>query len=229
MPTAKKTAKKRSSQSATSAKSESASMTPVMTPKTLPPLKLNRKLLTTSLIVLAIALLTYKYGPWMVPATVAGVPVTRFEIWGRLEQSYGTQTIDDLVNEKILDRAIAKSGVQVDQAKIDQQMDVLEKQFQELGGLDEALKQRGMTREDLEKQVRTQVAVEEILQDKITPTEAEIKSQFETNQATLYKDKKLEEVTDSIAEELKQTKLRDAFLVWFADAKKDIPVKTFGL
>lgn len=229
MPKAKKSAAKKTSKSVKSTV-ETFSPAPVTEfPKSLPPIKFNQKLLTGALIILAVALLVYKYGPWLIPATVGGVPVTRFEVWNRMEKSYGAQTIDDLVNEKTLDRAIAKSGVQVDQAKIDGQITNLEDQFKELGGLDEALKQRGLTRKDLEKQVKTQLAIEELLADKITPSEDEIKKQFEAGQATLYKDKKFDEVKAAIAEELKQTKLRDAFLVWFAEVKKDIQIKTFGL
>jgi hypothetical protein len=39
----------------------------------------------------------------------------------------------------------------------------------------------------------------------------------------------LEEVSATITEELKQSKLRDAFLAWFAEIKKDAKVKSFGL
>lgn len=190
---------------------------------------MNSKLLGLTLIILLIGLLTYKFGPKLVPAVVDNQLVTRFELWSRLEKNYGAQTLDDMVNEKILDRAIAKSGVKVDQTKLDDQIKALEKQFETTGGLDEALKQRGLTRKDLEKQVRTQLAVEELLADKINPTEDEIKAQFDSGAMTLYKDKQLEEVRTNITDELKQTKLRDAFLTWFADVKKDAKIKSFGL
>jgi len=224
MPKAKKTIKKGAKKLTRVTQMPGVSMTVPQPVK-----RMNPKLLSSALIVIAIALLTYKLGPWAVPAMVAGRPVTRFAVWNRLEQSYGTQTIDDLVNEKVLDTAISKSGVKVEQAKVDAQLKVLEDQFSELGGLDEALSQRGLTRKDLEKQVRTQVAVEEILADKITPTEAEIQAQFDAGAATTYKDKKFDEVKAQIADEIKQTKMRDEFLVWFAEVKKDIKVKTFGL
>ena len=191
--------------------------------------RLNSKLLTMALIVVGIGLLTYKIGPWLVPSVVGTTPVTRFAVWSRMEKSYGQQTLDDLVNEKILDAAIVKSGVKVEQAKIDAQMKTLEDQFKDLGGLDEALKQRGLSRAELTKQVVTQLSVEEILKDKIIPTADEVKKQFDDNSKTLYKDKKFEDVQDSITDELKQGKLRDAFLTWFADVKKDAKIKSFGL
>lgn len=227
MPRAKKTVKRVTKTAKVVTPEVSFATLPEVSP--IPMRKMNNKMLSSALIIVGIALLAYKLGPWAVPAMVAGVPVTRFEVWSRMEKSYGTQTIDDLVNEKVLDKAIAKSGVKVEQAKVDEQMKALEGQFAELGGLDEALKQRGLTRKDLEKQVRTQVAVEEILADKIAATDEEVKAQFDTGAATIYKDKKFDDVKASIADEIKQTKMRDAFLVWFADVKKDIKVKTFGL
>lgn len=193
------------------------------------PKKMNGKMLSAVLIVIGIALLTYKFGPWLVPAMVNNRPITRFEVWSRLEKSYGAQTIDDITNEKILDAAIAKSGVKVEQSKVDEQVKSLEDQFSALGGLDDALKQRGLTRKDLEKQVKTQLAVEMILADKITPTEDEIKAQYDAGADTTYQDKSYDEVKDQITEEIKQTKLRDEFLSWFADVKKQVKVKTFGL
>jgi len=204
-------------------------VTPQSTTPLMPSRKLNNKTLTLALVVLAVGLLTYKVGPWMVPALVNNVPVSRLEIASRLEKAYGAQALDDLVNEKILDQAIAKSGIKIDESKLTEQIKTLEKQFESTGGLEEALKQRGLSSKDLEKQIRTQLSVEVILADKINPTDDEVKAQFSTGSATLYKDKKIEDVQDAIKEELKQNKLRDSFLVWFAEVKKEAKVKNFGL
>lgn len=191
--------------------------------------KMNSKFITFALIVVLLALLTYKLGPKVVPAMVGNKPITRFELWTRLEKSYGTQALDDMVNEKILDKAIADAHIKIDESKLSDQVKTLEKQFETTGGLDEALKQRGLSRKDLEKQIRTQLAVEELLADKINPSDEEIKKQFDAGVATVYKDKKFDDVKASIVDELKQTKLRDEFLVWFGEVKKNIKVKNFGL
>lgn len=190
---------------------------------------MNPNVIRYALIVVLIGLLTYRLGPWFVPAVVGNSPVSRFELWSRLEKSYGAQVLDDMVNEKILDKAIADAGIKVDQTKLDAQIKSLETQFESTGGLDEALKQRGLSRKDLQKQVKTQLAVEELLADKITPTEEEVKKQFDGAATTMYKDKKFEDVQASITDEMKQAKLRDAFLAWFADVKKEAKVKSFGL
>lgn len=191
--------------------------------------KLPSRLLPLALIVVGIALLTYKVGPYFVPAIVGSTPVTRFEIWNRLEKSYGTQALDDVVNEKILDSAIAKSGVKVDQAKVDEQIKGLETQFESMGGLDAALEQRGMDRAELTKQVKTQLAVEEILKDKVNPTDEEVKAAFDEAATTTYKDKKFEDVKDQVKDELVQAKLVEAFRDWFEMIKAEAKLKNFGL
>lgn len=193
------------------------------------PTRLNPKFLTIGLVILAISLLIYKFGPWLVPSLVNNKPITRFALWSRLEQTYGTQVLDDLVNEAILDRAIAQSGIKVESAKITEQMTKLEDQFKEMGGLDAALAERGLTRADLTRQVTTQLSVEELLSDKIIPSEEEIKKEFEANATTLYKDKKFDDVKAAITTQLKDAKLRDEFLAWFAEVKKTVSVKSFGL
>lgn len=191
--------------------------------------KMSPRILSFALVVVGIALLTYKIGPYFVPAFVGSVPVTRFEVWSRLEKSYGAQTLDDLVNEKILDRAIRQSGVKVDQAKVDEQIKGLETQFETSGGLDAALEQRGMSRPELVKQVKTQLAVEEILKDKVNPTDDEIKKVFDEGVKTTYKDKKFDDVKAQIKDELTQTKLVEAFREWFETVKTAAKLKQFGL
>ncbi len=190
---------------------------------------MNNRILSFALVAIALALLIYKLGPWLAPVIVDSRPLTRFELWSRLEKIYGAQTLDDMVNERILNNAIAKSGVKIEKSQVEAQLKTIETQFESSGGIDEALKQRGLSRSDLEKQISTQLSVEALLADKIEPTEEEVKAQFEAGATTLYKDKKLDDVKESIAEELKQTKLREAFLTWFADVKKEAKVKSFGI
>jgi len=191
--------------------------------------RMNSKVISLALVVVVLGLLTYKVGPWLVPAYVAGHPITRFEIWSRLEKAGGTQTLDDMVSEKILDKAIADAHIKVDQSKIDTEIKNLEKQYEANGGLDKMLAEQGITRKDLMKNFSTRFAMEELLADKISPTDDEVKKQFDGGVTTLYKDKKFEDVKETIKNELKQTKLREAFLAWFADVKKNASVKNFGL
>jgi len=190
---------------------------------------MSSKFITVALVCVLLGLLTYKLGPKVVPATVDGSPIFRFTLWNRLEKSYGAQALDDMINERILDNAIASANLKIDQAKVSEQIKTLETQFEPTGGLDGALAQRGMSRKELEKQILTQLSIEELLADKITPSAEEVKAQFDAGVTTMYKDKKFDDVQAGITEELKQAKLRDEFFVWFGEIKKNVKVKNFGL
>lgn len=230
-PAKKKSPAKATTKSKANVESVPPAVTMASMPATIPSRKfnLNPRYVRLGLVILLIGLLAYKLGLWLFPAVVNNVPVSRITLWNRMEKAYGAQVLDDTVNEKILDAAIAKQNIQIDAVQVDTQLAELEKQFESIGGLDEALKQRGITRAELRKQVETQLAVEQILSDKVEPTEEEIAADFETNKETLYKDKKIEDVREEIRDRVRDTKLRDAFLEWFAEVKKDIKVKNFGL
>jgi hypothetical protein len=136
---------------------ESMDMSMTPTPVPIANMKpLNGKVISLALLLVVIGLLTYKVGPWVVPAVVENRPVTRFELWSRLEKSYGAQALDDMVNEKILDEAIAKAGIKVDQSQHDDQMKYIETQFESTGGW----MKRGLTRKISSS--KTQLAVEEL-------------------------------------------------------------------
>jgi len=216
MPAKKTTNKVRKTSKPRAVKSTMAPMAEAMPSLSAPhklvkPLSLSPKFLTLLLIIVVVALVIFKYGSWFVPAMVDNKPITRFAVWQKLEANYGAQTLDDLVNEITLDKAIAASGVTVDQAKVDEQIASIRTQFESMGGLDAALTQRGMTLADLEKVVRTQLTIEEILKDQAVVTDEEIQKDFDDNADTTYQGSTLDEVKEQIDAKRRDAKLSDAY------------------
>lgn len=189
--------------------------------------KMNTKFLVLGLVLVGVGLLTYKLGPWLVPAVVDKTPITRWQLYEKLEQTYAPQVLSDLINEQILESAIAKTNVTVDQGLIDARLKEIEDSVASLGGLDEALKSRGMTKAELISQIKIELSLQEILKDKLATTDEEAKTYFDQNSKTIYVDKKFDDVKAEILETLKQNKFRDAFMTWFEEAKKSVSVKNF--
>jgi foldase protein PrsA len=231
MPVKKTTTKKVKSTKVTKSPevlSPSLATTTTTTKSTSKPI-FSPKVLASVLILVGVGLVTYKAGPWLVPAIVDKTPITRIQLANKLDQAYGAQVLDDMINEQVLKVAIKKSGVKVDEAKVDEEIKNIESQFESLGGLDEALTARGMSRDELVEQIKTQLAVEEILKDKLVATDEEVEAYYQENKETLYKDMELSAVTEEIRANLRQSKLSQEFMTWFTEVKESVSVKNFTL
>ena len=110
-----------------------------------------------------------------VVATVNGTPVFRWSVISRLERQGGRQILDSLVTEKLVDQAIRKSGVVVKQEEIDASLAEIEARLTAQGmDLNQALKEQGMTREELVKDIVLQKSVEKIVAEDVEITDEEV-------------------------------------------------------
>jgi parvulin-like peptidyl-prolyl isomerase len=123
-------------------------------------------------------------------ATVNGVPISRISYIKTLEKQGGKQVLAMLVDETLILNEGAKNNVKVDQKTIDEEIAVIEDQLKAQDQtLDSALLAAGMTKADLEKQIRIK-KIESILSaPKIEITQAQIDEFLTTNKSLLPTDK----------------------------------------
>lgn len=182
---------------------------------------------------LTILVILFIYGilvlrSWLVVARVDGEIITRFTLWQNLEKTYGAQTLDDLANQKLLSKAVDKSNISISQDKIDAAFADLDNKLKTSASLETTLLKRGMTKEDLQKQILLQLKIDKILEDRIQPTEDEIQTEYSTNKNTTYKGKEYSEVRDSIANSLRSRKSVTEFEKWFGEIKATSKVTYYG-
>src|SRR3989344_7152556 len=95
--------------------------------------------------------------------------------------------------------------------------DDLKKQGQDLNA---ALEFQGMTRAELENQLRIKGMVEKMLVEKIKVTDKEINEFIEKNKETFSKDMKEEELKRNIKEQLQKQKLSEKVQTWLNEIQK---------
>ncbi len=93
--------------------------------------------------------------------------------------------------------------------------------------LDDALKTAGMTKEELNDQVRMELIVEKILGDKVQITDEEIKTSFDENKAYYPEGTTLDTAKEDIRESLRQQKLSTEFTTWIQDLKNKAKINYF--
>ncbi len=163
-----------------------------------------------------------------VAATVDGRPISRLALIHQLEKTSGKSALDMMIVQKIIDLEAKKKGITVTAEEIAAQLKIIEDQVSAQGGttLAEMLVARGMTQQDLEKQIVTQQQVEKMVVDKIGVTDMEI-DQFISSQKITLKAEEVAQARTQIATQLKQQKISTEGNALVESLRKDAKISYF--
>lgn len=162
----------------------------------------------------------------LIAAIVNGSPVTNLELQMRLNREFRTQTLNQLINEKIILEEARKNNAVVQESEVDQKIVELETSVGGKDVLENLLSQQGQTKATLRDQVRMQLAIAK-LYDKEATVSAEALTKFlEQNRQSLR-------ATDSASQEkeaydiLKQQGLSQIFNQKFQELRQKANIKIF--
>lgn len=118
----------------------------------------------------------------IVAALVNGTPIARLTVVKELEKQAGTQVLDTLISEALIKQEAARRGVSITQAEVEAQFAKINKQLKAQGqSIDSVLAAQGLTKSDVEKQLRVQIMVEKLVADKTKATDKEIEAYIQEN------------------------------------------------
>lgn len=178
------------------------------------------------LLIAGLLLLAFYKKEWFIAATVNGSPISNLEVLTKLNQQFRTQTLNQMVNEKIILDEARKSKIIVDKAEIEQKLQELETQVGGAQVFESLLAQQGQTRDSIEQQIRIQLIIEKLYQNEATVSAAEVDQFIQTNSESL-------QATDSAAQRreaggiLKQQKINQIFSEKFQELRQSADVKIF--
>ncbi|HZK25403.1 MAG TPA: peptidylprolyl isomerase [Oscillospiraceae bacterium] len=120
-----------------------------------------------------------------VVATVNGEKITKNDLYEAFVANGGGTVLDQLISERVVAQAAAKSGIKVTDAEVQQEIDqLIEKSYYGMKEyFDQALTQYGITEETLKENIRNELLLSAIVRSKIEVTEAEVEEYFKENQA----------------------------------------------
>jgi parvulin-like peptidyl-prolyl isomerase len=190
--------------------------------------KLRQPKVFTGLIVVVVIIIAFLLKGLFVAALVNGEPITRFQVISELEKQGGKQALSSLVNQALILQEARKKNIQVSQKEVDAATKQIEDSLKGQGqDLDTALAAQGMTRKDLETQLKLRTLVEKLLADKIKVTDKEIADYIEKNKDTLPANATEAENKKSVEEQLKQQKLSTESSAWVEGLNKNAKVNYF--
>lgn len=164
----------------------------------------------------------YRYG---IVATVNGKPISRLTYWLNLEKVDKKVTIKQMANEALVYQEAAKNKIVIDKATIDTEIASVEAQIKAQGQtLDAALTAEGLTRTDLENQVRIQKMVEKMANPSVNIPQGDIDAYLLKNKSLLPSTLSKEQLQSLAKTQLETEAKNTAIDAWFETLQKSAQI-----
>lgn len=178
------------------------------------------------IVALGLLLLAIYKKEWIIAATVNGSPISNLELQMRMNQQFRTQTLNQLVNEKIIFDEAAKNNVVVTDTEIDRKISEIEAGVGGAEALDAMLSQQGQNRDSIRQQLKLQVAIEKLYAKDATISAQEVEGFVDQNKEQLR-------ATDSASQQkeaeeiLRSQKLSQIFSLKFQELRSKAKIQIF--
>lgn len=175
-----------------------------------------------------IYLLSVKYRSLFLVGTVNNSPITRIELNAKMAEKYGKATLDELVNERLLNDELKKNKISISDQEVSDELAKLVKQYGGEEAFKTAIAQFGLTEDKAKESIKQSLGFKKLveLNYKIEITEEAMKKYFDENK-TIFADKKYEEVSAEIKENLYQQEIYTKSQEWFTNIRKTAKVSSF--
>ncbi len=184
------------------------------------------KVVYLGVLVIALALLISYEKSWFVAATVNGSPISNYSLLDRMNKQYRSQTLNQMINEKIIADAAQKQHISITPAEVDARITELEGNVGGPQMLDSLLSQQGQTREDLRSQLEILLMMEKMYANEASVSAAEVNQFITTNKDQLTATDSAGQIKEA-TNILKQQKLNQIYSQKFQELKQQSQVQIF--
>lgn len=178
-------------------------------------------------LILVLALLFWKFKGYFIVATVNGQPVSRWELTTLLLRRFGDQSLDNIINERLILSAAKQKGIFVTPYDIDQKIEEVKKRLEGKMTIDEALKYQGMTTEELKRQIEIQLSIDKLFDKETTVSASEIDEYLQQNSQLGKNATDPSALREEIKNILRQQKTTEIFDSWFNNIRKNAKIQKF--
>ena len=179
------------------------------------------------LVLLGLVAIAVYYKSMFIAATVDGKPISRLSVMRELEKQSGQQSLDSLINERLLNNEAKAKNIDVNQDELNQEIARVEDQLkQQNTTLEGELEAQNISRKDFERQVIIQKKAEKLLGDKIAVSEEEVQQYITNNQIEVPAGKD-EEVKTQIKDQLKGQKFGQEIATLLSDLRGKAKIKQY--
>lgn len=184
-----------------------------------------KNLIIIGLLVLVVVL--WKFKGYFIAATINGAPISRFELNNQLTRRFGQQTLENLINERLILSAARQKGIFITSDEIAGRVKQVEERLAGQTTLVEALKAQGLTDSMFKRQIEIQISIEKMFEKDATVSAKDIDDYVKNNSAFYKESTDPAKVRTEVEANLKQQKISELFDPWFAEIRKNASVKSY--
>ena len=144
----------------------------------------------------------------------------------RLNKQFRSQTLNQMINEKIIMSEATKNNALASDAEINQKISEIETSVGGAKALDDILSSQGQDRSTIRDQLRLQLSIEKLYQQEATVSAEEIDKFLQTNSAQLKATDSASQIKEA-ADLLKQQKLSQIFNEKFQSLRQNAKITIF--
>ena len=134
-------------------------------------------------------------------AKVGDDEITKDELYNTLVENYGSETIDTMITDYIIDSEVKKENITITDAEIQAEMDKLVESYGGQETFDQQLAQSGITAEKMKEDISSYLKTLKLLEPRIKITDEETSTYFEENKETFAQTEQVEASHILVADE----------------------------
>ena len=163
-----------------------------------------------------------------VAAVVNNRPITRLALIREIESQAGKQILEGLVSQELVRQEAKRLKLTISPGEVQDKLLEIEQEFTAQGAdFEELLSLQGETKEGLKKDIELQLLIEKMLEDKLVVTDKEVSAYFEENIEFFPEETELEDVKETIKDQLKQQRMAEVVPNWLEELKAKSDVRYF--
>ncbi|MBM7655010.1 peptidylprolyl isomerase [Neobacillus cucumis] len=146
--------------------------------------KKKNKILIAVLLAFIIAagvFLTYTLKKENAVASINGETITKDELYDKLVNQYGSDTVDQIIEDKIVASEAAKKNITISNSTVTTEINKLKEQYGGEDAFKQALVDNNTTLTALKNDVKNYLLIKKLIEPEITVTEDEMKTYFDQN------------------------------------------------
>lgn len=159
-------------------------------------------------------------------ATINGEPITEEQLYEKLVQQYGVETLDQLVSNKVIEMEAKKQGVEVSKEAIDEEYAVYTEAYGTEEEFEAYLATYKMTPDDVRYDIEIYFLTKALMEDYVAITDADVEQYFEDNKTSFNEGATLADVRHAVHAVLLEERVNEQYGTWISEKYEEYDIMT---